>query len=347
MFIQPSTPAASPVDPTAEQLNREPIDQADARRDLSQRQFSLEMLSGTDLGNRYLTRARRAVFAIHKASGKPAAGWVRVSGRLESDRPVYLSIYARDQRSAEFTPVESPPVHLHLRAGRFEAIALSDGLTTLRCDAPHGDAEFTIDRLSIRRIGWLGVAGWRLSRLLHRLRLRRISPIRQLRRLSQLMCSRRGLRLLWALWLHPRADNSYEEWIELFDTLEPSDMAAIRRHVRQMTKKPKISVVMPTYNTNGRWLRMAIESVQAQLYDNWELCIADDASTIGTVPRILTQYAQRDSRIKVVYARKNGGIAEATNLALGIADGEFVALLDHDDIIPPHALYMVAQAIAE
>ncbi len=347
MFFPPSTPATSSLDPAAEQLDREPIDQADARPDSSLRQFSLEMLSGTDLGNRYLTQARRAVFAIHYASGKPVAGWVRVSGRLKSNRPVYLSIYARHRRSADFAPVELSPVHLRLRAGRFEAIAFTDGLTTLRCDAPHGDAEFTIDRLSIRRIGWPGVAGWRLSRFLHRVRQRRIAPVGQLLRLSRLMCSRQGLRMLWALWLHPRADDSYEEWIELFDTLSPSDTAAIRRQVRQMTRKPKLSVVMPTYNTHGRWLRMAIEFVQAQLYDNWELCIADDGSTNRTVRRILTQYAQRDSRIKVVYARKNGGIAETTNLALGIADGEFVALLDHDDIIPPHALYMVAQAIAE
>jgi O-antigen biosynthesis protein len=96
---------------------------------------------------------------------------------------------------------------------------------------------------------------------------------------------------------------------------------------------------MPVFNTDDKWLREAIESVLAQLYPNWELCIADDASPRPHVRRTLQEYAARDSRIKVVYRPNNGHISAATNSALALASGEFVSLMDHDDVIPQQALY--------
>ncbi len=112
------------------------------------------------------------------------------------------------------------------------------------------------------------------------------------------------------------------------------------------TGGPLISVVVPAYNTPENYLRELLQSLHEQLYPRWELCIADDASSQPHVRRILEDAARSDPRIKPVYRTANGHIARATNSALDAATGEFVALLDHDDLLPPDALLHVAEAIA-
>jgi glycosyltransferase involved in cell wall biosynthesis len=103
---------------------------------------------------------------------------------------------------------------------------------------------------------------------------------------------------------------------------------------------------MPTYNAEPQWLIEAIESVREQLYPHWELCIADDASTDPRVRPILERYAAVDTRIKVVFRKSNGHISIASNSALELASGEYIALLDHDDLLSEHALFCVADVIA-
>ncbi len=140
--------------------------------------------------------------------------------------------------------------------------------------------------------------------------------------------------------------SAYGRWVERHDTLTDADRAAIRRRIAQLPAKPLISVVMPVYNVDERWLRAAIESVQGQLYDHWELCIADDCSPKRHIRKVLTTYAKADPRIKVVFRETNGHISAASNSALELATGTFVALLDHDDVLPEHSLYLVAEELA-
>jgi glycosyltransferase involved in cell wall biosynthesis len=137
----------------------------------------------------------------------------------------------------------------------------------------------------------------------------------------------------------------YRAWVARHDTLGEEDRAAIAAHVARMDRTPLISVVMPVYAVAPRLLKAAIESVRAQLYPHWELCVADDASPGGAVWRLLQGYAQADPRIKVVRREVNGNICAATNSALALATGEFVALMDHDDILPERALYEVAAVL--
>jgi glycosyltransferase involved in cell wall biosynthesis len=139
--------------------------------------------------------------------------------------------------------------------------------------------------------------------------------------------------------------NNYDEWIQRYDCIDDEQRMAIRQRVAAMPDKPLISVVMPTYNPKPEWLTEAIESVRNQLYPNWELCIADDVSTDPAIRPLLEQFAREDSRIKVVFREQNGHISAASNSALELAVGEWVALLDHDDLLPDHALYCVANAI--
>lgn len=137
---------------------------------------------------------------------------------------------------------------------------------------------------------------------------------------------------------------TYQDWVAAYDTLTDRDRVQIAAHIARFPRRPLISVVMPVYNPSEEQLREAIESVRAQLYPNWELCIADDASTMKHVREVLGSY-WHDRRIKIVYRERNGHIAEASNSALAMAEGEFVALMDHDDLIPPHALYELAVVI--
>ncbi|WP_197077602.1 glycosyltransferase [Hyphomicrobium sp. 99] len=103
---------------------------------------------------------------------------------------------------------------------------------------------------------------------------------------------------------------------------------------------------MPVYNTPEKYLREAIESVKRQLYENWQLCIADDCSTVPHVRALLESYAAGDPRIKVVFRTESGHIASATNSAFALADGEWIALVDHDDVLREHALAEVAFEIS-
>ena len=104
---------------------------------------------------------------------------------------------------------------------------------------------------------------------------------------------------------------------------------------------------MPVYNTPARWLKRCIESVLEQSYSHWQLCIADDASTLPHVRQILDHYAHRDPRINVMYRTTNGHISDASNSALELAQGEYVALLDHDDELHLSALAEIASAIQQ
>jgi glycosyltransferase involved in cell wall biosynthesis len=139
--------------------------------------------------------------------------------------------------------------------------------------------------------------------------------------------------------------NNYAEWVRRYDTLNNESHAIIRSRIDNFVRKPLISVVMPTYNSKQEWLIEAIESIRKQIYPYWELCIADDASTDKKIRLILENYAGKDKRIKVVFREKNGHISAASNSALALATGEWVGLLDHDDLLAEHALFWVADAI--
>ena len=136
----------------------------------------------------------------------------------------------------------------------------------------------------------------------------------------------------------------YDQWRARH---EPTweDLNRMRHENLLWTARPLISIILPTYNPQPDWLQPAIDSVLGQVYENWELCIADDASTAPHVEHILAQYAASDPRIKVVRRDQNGGIAAASASALAMATGEFVGLLDHDDLLRPHALHRVVELL--
>ncbi len=108
---------------------------------------------------------------------------------------------------------------------------------------------------------------------------------------------------------------------------------------------PRISIVVPAYNTPEKYLTQLLDSVRGQFYPNWELCIADDASPQPHVRKMLEEAAKADPRIKPVFRPENGHISRATNSALEAATSDYIAFLDHDDVLPLDALLHVAAAI--
>src|SRR5512135_3555394 len=139
-----------------------------------------------------------------------------------------------------------------------------------------------------------------------------------------------------------RSDRSYYRCIDLN---EPSREELKGQRQTSFALAPKISIATPTYNTNERFLVDMIESLLAQTYQNWELCVADGGSTSGAVKEVLEKYAAKETRIRPLFLNENRGIAGNTNAALSMATGEFVAFLDHDDTLPPFALYEVVAAL--
>lgn len=139
---------------------------------------------------------------------------------------------------------------------------------------------------------------------------------------------------------------SYEEWAA--DCMRVrSDPARASRRVERLSTRPLVSVVMPVYNTPEDALEEAIASVRAQLYPHWELRAHDDASTAPHVRAVLEKHANEDARVRVSFGERNGGISSASNAALALATGDYVALLDHDDMLAPDALLEMVCAIDE
>lgn len=140
-------------------------------------------------------------------------------------------------------------------------------------------------------------------------------------------------------------EERYTRWMDRYGDLARAEIRLLKSAEQALPACPLISVIMPVYNTPEKWLRQAIESVRGQFYRNWELCIADDCSPEKHVRAVLDEYRAKDERIKVAYGDKNLGVAGASNVALHLASGDFVVLMDHDDVIEKLALYRVAESI--
>lgn len=124
------------------------------------------------------------------------------------------------------------------------------------------------------------------------------------------------------------------------------DTAALEKQQSTLfSYTPIISIVVPTYCTPIPFLHEMIQSVTNQTYSNWELCIADASPADSEVRPILTDYCQKDTRIKVQFLSENKGISGNTNYALKMTTGEFIGLLDHDDLLAPNALFEIVSAL--
>lgn len=139
----------------------------------------------------------------------------------------------------------------------------------------------------------------------------------------------------------------YQEWIARNDPT-PSELLRFAEEILTWDYRPLVSVVMPVFNVEATWLQRAVDSVTRQVYSEWELCLVDDHSTsLSTSQYLKRLHTDGDPRIKILRRSSNGGISAATNDALGLAEGEYVALMDHDDELAPHALFRVVKMLQD
>lgn len=143
---------------------------------------------------------------------------------------------------------------------------------------------------------------------------------------------------------------SFDAWIELAEkerAVETRQAVEDFDHLDVGGTWPTIAVVMPVYNPRPEHLRAALDSVLAQEYPHWQLCVADDASTVNEIPEILRSYAAHEKRIRLTVREQNGHIARASNTALELSDAPWTGFLDHDDLLPAHALREVAALVRQ
>jgi glycosyltransferase involved in cell wall biosynthesis len=141
----------------------------------------------------------------------------------------------------------------------------------------------------------------------------------------------------------PEIRDSYAAWQDC-NHFTAAAHADLQRRLADAGTLPALSIVMPVYNPPLSFLRQAIDSVLAQIYPNWELCIADDASTVGGVREYLREVAAAEPRVRLSLRNANGNISLATNSAAELAHGEFLVFLDQDDLLTQDALAEIALA---
>ena len=246
---------------------------------------------------------------------------------------------------------ESETVRLRNSSGAGDLLvtgfSLPAGASRLRLDPADETGSFAIGRVRLRRLTGIEFYSWMAGLAARRYGGTPVSAARKALEVFRTFGAK-GLAAKLRELNRPTGSGgvvSYARWMARFDTLTDDRIADLRRRIEALSSPPLISVVMPVYDPPENLLVEAIESVRAQIYHKWELCIADDCSTKPHVRRILEQYAARDPRIKVEFRSQNGHIARATNSAFEMSSGDWTALLDHDDLLRPHALAEVALEI--
>ncbi len=282
-----------------------------------------------------------------------APGWYEVKVNLESINGLLAGprLYMPDDDGhfSEARAIELILADDHY-VGRFY---LPRQAARLRFDPSIYPCDFTCGPLQLTPVK--GPASWRASlERVAQFQLPSTRLFRQWCRTGWQLLTRKGpmalLRGMYETWLIQTTTNqsgssAYADWFKAFAEPDATQVQAMALACEKFASQPVISLITPVYNTPEPFLRAAIDSVLAQIYPHWELCLADDASTAPHVRQVLAEYAARDERIKVTTRDQNGHISVASNTALKSATGQFIALFDHDDTLTPDALFWVVHEL--
>lgn len=249
------------------------------------------------------------------------------------------------ERDKVFLPFDDSDARAHR-----SVVLFTHDVRALRFDPAVTVCRFRLGGMRLRRIGRLQAAGAMLRSILHRPQglLAKVRWLCALTMRAALGGPAAFAERLYGLYAQ-RPEGSmrvpYQTWVELYDPRTPQVLEAARQDAERLEHKPLFSIILPVYNTPEQWLRRCIASVREQVYGNWELCIADDASSAPHVRQVIEALAANDPRIKFVHRESNGHISACSNSAIAIAKGQWLVLLDHDDELHPLALLEVAKAI--
>ncbi|WP_377002810.1 glycosyltransferase family 2 protein [Coralloluteibacterium thermophilus] len=295
-------------------------------------------------------------FDVELTTGPLVGGWYEIELRIKVFRgrihaPALYPDYARGfviEAERQVLPLSDARQGSHAvsRLVRFTA-----DVTRLRFDPSLIPCEFEIEAFTLRRLSRAEAARCMFGQVMAsregmgKLRFAASTLVDLLRGGPRRMADR--LYHKYAAYAGGNDVSDYEVWVDFYDDCSPEGIAQALTAMPPLEQTPSFSIVVPTYNTDERWLRACFDSVIAQTYPYWELCIADDASTDPAVWRTIEQYVAADSRIRAIRRETNGHIAAASNSALALATGDYVALLDHDDTLHPLALQYCALALQQ
>ncbi len=288
--------------------------------------YQLQSLNAAETGYTWQATGEDPQFVLTR--GLPLPGWQMLEVAMEHDQPsAAVKLYLDTGKGLN----EELCVYLPLKSGRVtkRLFYVPRRLKALRFDPLECEGRFTITHL---RIAWLS-PGFAHDRLAHRL-ANMHHEFRGVTKAEVLPLLKRQAREAGRHWREfaleqyeatferRTARYSYRKWLEGRRELTTE---RARRVIDQLPHTPLISVLVPVFNPRLEWLRECLDSVLAQSYPHWQLCIADDASTDPEVGEVLAEYAERDSRLQVVYRQRNGHICAASNSALQLVRGDFVA----------------------
>lgn len=313
---------------------------------LKWKQFDLKPIPARHLrqqGSYFLPDGISPWLRLVPESGSPQGGWVKLSFSIRSEQK-YLTFYLVPSIKTDHwesslrtvVPVESGKNNDIL-------VKLPDTLKGLRLEFYNIDEGVAFEKVLLKEIGDLQILFQQLlSKLMPILRNPGCLPIKLK---SMFILYKQGGFTAIRQKLSPNHGfKDYAHWVKKFDTITENNLIAFRKDLDGLHYKPLISVIIPAYNTPENWLKKAIDSVIGQVYENWELCIVDDASTNMSVRTVLEEYAN-DTRIRTIFRKVNGHISKTSNDAIEMAKGDFIAILDHDDELRPHSLYEVVKVL--
>jgi glycosyltransferase involved in cell wall biosynthesis len=295
------------------------------------------------LGKRCTVIGPSPFVILQPVNGAVPSGWCLLRSRIggEMGHMLFALHYRQGEHFDDAQRVVLPLADTTFTEHLLHLPTINKGM---RLDPFLSEGEFTLEQLEVEEVGLYKVAR-ALFKKYAGPHVRQPAVLWHKLRKAWALYREGGVHALKIKLFANQLSNNYQEWVDKYDSLTDNDRALIGAAIERFSFKPLISVIMPTYNTPERYLRAAIESVRRQLYPNWELCICDDASPNPEVRKVLAEYQALDSRIRVIARTSNGHIAQASNDAAGIARGEYLALLDHDDELSEHALYLVANEL--
>lgn len=278
----------------------------------------------------------------------PLSGWQMLEVAIDHDQAsASVKLYLDTGRDFN----EEECVYLPLKSGRVSKrlFYIPNNLKALRFDPLEQVGCFTITHL---RLAWL--TPWfaydrlaqRLANMHYQLKgtpKKEVLPtLRQKAHEQGISWRSLALQYYDATFDRHGVDQNYSQWLSGVD--EQSSCQVVNL-LKKQVYQPLISILVPVYNPRIEWLSECLDSVLEQSYPHWQLCVADDASTDPQVRTLLKSYAQRDERIQLSFRAKNGHICAASNSALDLAQGEFIALLDHDDCLTSNALFHFVETL--
>ena len=299
-------------------------------------------------GSSWVSTGDDPQFIIHPARRIPtrsfSKGWYLLRIKInEANHQSHIGKLYSNLQKGELVSIDVP---WHSTKFVNRVFYLESANAMLRFDPCEAETEFTINTFMISKVPSF-IAMRHMKQRLYKL----LSHVDNIEEYLAANCKLNGGRLLDTVYkeynntfTHGAMEKSYPFWVE-FD--EPRAIEKMKQAFTANQSEVKFSIILPTYNTDPVYLKACIDSVVQQTHKNWELCIADDASTNMETIEVLKAYEQKYPNIKVKLLSENGHISKASNEALGLVANDYVLLLDHDDTLPAHTLSFFAQAIRE